>query len=253
MKYTKKTIRLLMTAAALAAFTACSSPAKEPEPTAAPEQVQETAQPTPSETPVPAPTPAPKPTPSVTPEPEAHGPFTDPAAFAGFDTYTVGGRQVVLGTTKYGEVNQYISVAKSSQFADDTHESIKDPEVFQAGAVGRITTNSFAKTAGQLAYTVYNPTEEDAAFEDCVIIGVQDEEGMVFSNGVDFWKVTPDQLIEILGEPYEIKGKTTDTMTNAQFIWRDESNDHQLKLTYYDDGQVAEVDGLSYINLSAGR
>ncbi|MBQ1530998.1 MAG: hypothetical protein IIZ57_02535 [Solobacterium sp.] len=256
MNYMKKTARLFISAVTLAAFTACSSPAKEQEPTAAPEQVQETAQPSPSETPAqtPEPTPTPTPIPTKTPEPEAHGPFTDPAAFAGFDTYTAGGQQVVLGTTTYGDVSsQYINIQKVSQLADKTHESVKDPEVFQAGAYGRIITNYYGKTGGQLAYLLYNPTDEDAAFEECVIVGVQDQEGMVFSNGIDFWNVTPKQLIEILGEPYEIKGTVSDKLTDARFIWRDESNDHQLTLSYYDDGQVNDVNGMTYTNLSAGH
>ena len=247
MQFMKKTIGLLVTAAALTSFTACSSPAKEPDPAPTPEQVQQTAQPVQTQTPVNTPELTPVPS---TPEPEAHGPYTDPAAFAGFDAYETSGKQVVFGTTTYGDVSQYLNVQKASQFADDANESVKDPDSLQPGATGRVITDYYAKTGGQLSYILYNPSDTDAAFEDCLIVGVQDEEGMKFSNGIDFWTITPDQLIGILGEPYEIKGKYSETSINAQFIWRDESNDHQLTLTYYDDGQVKDVNGMSYYNLS---
>lgn len=251
MNFIKKTIRLLVSAAALTAFTACSSPAKEQEPSKTPEQAAETTQPVQSEAPVQTPEPTPTPVPVAVPDPKVPGPFTDPEAFAGFDTYTAGGHTVTLGSTKYGEINQYIHVKKASQFSDETHEYIADAEVLQAGAMGRVLTDYYAKTGGQLSYMLYNPVDDDAEFADCVIVGVQDEEGMTFSNGINYWTVTPDQLKEILGEPHEIRGKVTDTSISAQFIWRDETDVHELVLIYYDDGKVKDVNGLSYFNVSA--
>ncbi len=180
------------------------------------------------------------------PEP---GHFSDPSAFEGFQTYTCGSREVRFGETYFRDTGD-IPVERVMQFADETHESMKDPDVLEGGAVGRIVTGYYSKTGGQLSYTVYNPGEDPAAFEDCVIVGVQDEEGMTFSNGIDYYTVTPEALMEILGEPYEIRGKYDENNTQATFIWRDESGDHNLTLSYYRDAEISDMNGLSYMDLS---
>ena len=180
------------------------------------------------------------------PEP---GHFSDPSAFEGFQTYTCGSREVRFGETYFRDTGD-IPVERVMQFADETHEGMKDPDVLEGGAVGRIVTGYYSKTGGQLSYTVYNPGEDPAAFEDCVIVGVQDEEGMTFSNGIDYYTVTPEALMEILGEPYEIRGKYDENNTQATFIWRDESGDHNLTLSYYRDAEISDMNGLSYMDLS---
>ena len=252
MTYMKKTTKLIISAAALTLFTGCSSPAKD-EQSASEQPIKETAQALPAETPAetPVPTATPVPVPSETTDPEAHGPYSPSEAFAGFDSYTAGSKQVTLGTTTYGEVSQYLTIQKAGQYGDETHESVMDPEVLQSGALGQVITDYYAKNGGQLTYMLYNPADTDAEFEDCVITGVANEEGMTFSNGIDYWSVTPNDLAAILGAPYEIKGTANEKLVDAQLLWRDESNEHQLTLIYYDDGQVRDVNGLSYLNLSA--
>ena len=116
----------------------------------------------------------------TTPEP---GHFSDPEAFEGFKQYTCGSREITFGETYFRDAGNF-SINSVRQFADETHEKLSDPDILEAGAVGRIDTDYWTKAGGQISYIVYNPGEEVAAFEDCLIVGVQDEEGMTFSNGI---------------------------------------------------------------------
>ena len=181
------------------------------------------------------------------PEP---GHFSDPSAFEGFKQYTCGSVEITFGETCFKDAGNF-SIDSVRQFADETHEQLKDPDILEAGAVGRIDTDYWTKTGGQISYIVYNPGEEAAAFEDCVIIGVQDDEGMTFSNGINYYDATPEAIMEILGEPYEIRGTYNEQRTEARFTWRDESGDHVLRLQYYRDADISDMNGLYYLDLSA--
>ncbi len=180
------------------------------------------------------------------PEP---GHFSDPEAFEGFKQYTCGSVEITFGETCFRDAGNY-SIDSVRQFADETHEQLKDPDILEAGAVGRIDTDYWTKTGGQISYIVYNPGEEAAAFEDCLIVGVQDEEGMTFSNGIYYYDVTPEAIMEILGEPYVIRGTYNEERTDATFTWRDESGDHLLRLAYYREGNIKDVNTLYYVDLS---
>ncbi len=172
------------------------------------------------------------------------GPYSNSDAFAGFDTYTgydrgtkedINADAVTLGETILKE--HYTAECHSpEQLPYGIHEAKTDVETLEAGAVGRITSQYLSMS--EMAYFIlYNPADEPAAFEDCIIIGIENENAdrITFSNGVEIYtmeyplKTDPSEKIsEILGDPYEKESSENET----SYYWRDEEGDHILNCLY---------------------
>ena len=197
-------------------------------------------------------------------ETEAPGPYSDSAAFEGFDAYVrgivVGGdgynasheNEIRLGETTFRDI-PYASIDRTGQSKDDTHESIENPETLEPGAAGKIVSAGWTKLGGQTIYRVFNPTDEPAAFEDCMIVGVQDEEVVTFSNRISIGGgLSAFEQLEaikaVLGEPNAVKGEVRDDYIDATFFWRDENDDHLLKLALKAEGDYSEVRTMAYYN-----
>lgn len=197
------------------------------------------------------PTSAPEPTATPEPTPEPAGTFTDSALFEGFNSFqyyngsTGSSMDVIFGQTTFGEL-AFTDIDMVMQLPDDTNERLINPETLAAGATAQISTNWYTKTGGALSYMVYNPSDSPAAIDDCVLIGVQDYEGMQFANGLRY-DSKPDQIIAVLGEPNEIIKKSQWTFV---YVWRDESGEHELTQTVYEPETVGEIDGMTYMNYS---
>ena len=135
-------------------------------------------------------------------------------------------------------------------------EAAKDPEMLEAGATGYFETRWLTKDGVPLSFTVYNPGDAPAAFADCVIIGTSNEEPVTFSNGVKLGgghQETLDEIIAILGEPFQITGEEKEDSFNGQYLWRDESGDHILSMTVRIDGDHLEISMPVYMNYAVTK
>ncbi len=169
--------------------------------------------------------------------------YSDAQAFAGFASYTAGSRSVTFGETVFAETG--LPADTVTQYADDVHEGKNDPELIEAGASAVITTGFWAKTGGELQLMVYNNTGGDIPAEECVIIGVMNEDGVCFANGIT-WYSGIEEIVNILGEPYRIDGKVSEDYANARYIWRDEDRMHELVVSGVRDGDSYECGGMAY-------
>ena len=187
-------------------------------------------------------------------EPAAEGGhYSEPEAFAGFGEYTCGSREVVFGKTVFKEACGDMPIAETVQYKDGIPDTMASPETLEPGTFGLIVTEYFAKNGGQITYDIFNPSDAPIPYEDCVIIGVSSEDGMIFGNGIAYDSATPEAIMAILGDPYEINGTYSEEFTNAQFIWKDESGAHRLMLAYRAEGESREVSNLMYRDRSTGE
>ena len=256
----RKLIHVFLTVLLTVGLIACGSSEKnEPSPQAETPAAETEL---PEETAIAAtPTPIPEKTPEPTEEPEP-GHYTDPSAFEGFHAYIEGAvssydsfrdREVRIGETKFSETGY--SVNKARQYAYGGHESVKEAEVLEAGAIGMVSTGGFTKLGGETAFLVYNPSDEPAAFEDCVILGFKFLDGATFSDGTYLTEGTQDpsvleDIINRLGEPCEIKGTVREGYVSGTYFWRDEDGVHEFTLSVYSEGDMFEINGISYTDYS---
>lgn len=178
---------------------------------------------------------------------EEHGPYSDPAAFAGFDSYSVMDRAVTLGVSTFGEMG-VTEIERVKQYSNNGHEAKNDPEMLDAGAWGHVVTGYYAKEGGQLSYMVGNPSDAPAAIEDCILTGCTDEEGIIFSNGISWNDSTAEDIIAILGEPYEIRGTVSEDYTSAMYLWCDESGAHSLAVSVFAENELYHITSMEYTN-----
>ena len=205
--------------------------------------------------------------PAETAEP---GHFSDPEAFKLFDSYvgkyssyeTYSDSEVVLGKTLLKEhyTGEFLH---TRQYADKSHEAVQDPEKLEAGAVGTIQSNYVnGASFNSIIFVVYNSSDAPAAFEDCVIIGFEDDPTRVFkfSDQIQFITATmtgkvdkndPREAVNaILGEPYEQDGEISDSSEMVKCCWRDESGEHVLKMTIWGMDGNYQVVSLVYKNFA---
>ena len=184
-------------------------------------------------------------------ETEAPGPFSDPAAFEGFNTVLdyQGNTILTFGETTFGTLDRGLTISSVRQFKDDTHAAYSNPEALEPGAFGLIETTYWTKEGNPLSYRIYNPTDEPLAFEDCIIIGVMNDDGINFANGIRFYSSVED-IIAILGEPNDAITNDHGGSESTRYWWCDENNDHVLIVTTYTSGDVTNVVDQTYINRS---
>ena len=286
MKHTVTIIALALAVALL--FSACGGNASGKDtPTGSPASSVTDSHADPAGTPVAAPESTPSPKPESTPEPEPEpekapeylapakpadpGHFSDADAFLGFDTY----KGTYLYNTKKdfsdNEVTLGVTVLKdhysgefswTQQYADEFHERAQYPEKLDAGAVGFVEPNWFSRAGDNPRYIVYNPSDAPAAFEECLMIGFENEMAvnLVFSNDIGLMTANAegnvtdtdprDAFIAILGEPYEISGETSEDSLDATYYWRDESGKHVFNARFWGrDGHFQTI-GVSYKNFA---
>ena len=177
------------------------------------------------------------------------GHYSDPEAFAGFGEYVSGSRSIVFGSSVYKEVCGDLGIASTIQYKDGIPDEMASPNTLEPGTFGEIITKWTNEDQSSLCFDIFNPNDEPIPYEDCVIIGVNGEKDIVFSNGISYENVTPEAIIAILGDPYEIQGEYTKEATNAMFIWKDESGDHRLTMASY----AGEVSNITYRDRSMGK
>ena len=251
--------RIVLSLCALLVMTGCAQKEETPAPAeTVPAEPEKTAEATPESEKTPESTPTPEPEEQAVP-----GNYSDPAAFAGFDAYVMNilsGDYIPDGEVRIGETllreHHTETPAKTRQYANDQHEAAKDPEMLEAGATGYFETRWLTKDGVPLSFTVYNPGDAPAAFADCVIIGTSNEEPVTFSNGVKLGgghQETLDEIIAILGEPFQITGEEKEDSFNGQYLWRDESGDHILSMTVRIDGDHLEISMPVYMNYAVTK
>ena len=76
-----------------------------------------------------------------------------------------------------------------------------------------------------------------------------DDNGMKFANGITYYSHL-EEITAILGEPYQIKGRVSDRLTDATYIWRDESGEHEFMVRIYAEGGIYDCNGMSYADYS---
>ena len=113
-----------------------------------------------------------------------------------------------------------------------------DPETLDPGALGRILIDSFAKSGLPVMIRIYNPYDTPAAPADCLIIGVENNDGIIFSNGIRYDSGL-EEYTALLGEPSGISGEV--------YFWCDENQAHIVNVQV----KNGETSLLSYMNLTA--
>ena len=165
--------------------------------------------------------------------------FCDPSVFEGFDHFTTlsGDTEITIGDSAFSALGD-LPVVHVTQFQGLGQTGKTDPETLDPGALGRILIDSFAKSGLPVMIRIYNPYDTPAAPADCLIIGVENNDGIIFSNGIRYDSGL-EEYTALLGEPSGISGEV--------YFWCDENQAHIVNVQV----KNGETSLLSYMNLTA--
>jgi len=192
--------------------------------------------------------------------------YTDPSAFAGFDSYTTdysgsyvadayAGGEVVMGKTVLKDYYKG-TINETEQLDDVTHDDTREVEMIEPHKAAKVETTYIGPFGDENVFYVYNNTDAPAKAEDCVIIGVENEADVLvsFANGIVIYQRNTIQLKEdpaesfkaILGEPYETDADDRTT----EYTWRDQNNDHIFEVDVYSSDGIWQIIEYKYVNFS---
>lgn len=192
--------------------------------------------------------------------------YTDPSAFAGFDSYITdysgsyvadayAGGEVIMGKTLLKDYYKGM-INEVEQLDDVTHDDTKEVEMIEPHKAAKVETTYIGPFGDENVFYVYNNTDAPAKAEDCVIIGVENEGDIPvsFANGIVIYQRNTIQLKEdpaesfkaILGEPYETDADDRTT----EYTWRDQNNDHIFEVDVYSSDGIWQIIEYKYVNFS---
>ena len=173
---------------------------------------------------------------------------TDPLAAFDHYTNTDGTVEATVCVSSFAEVSD-LPVVYTSQRAGLGHAAAVDPDTIEPGASGLILTDYFAKDGKPVTYYIYNSSDKPLAPVDCPIIGFENVDDIIFSNGLRY-DSTLEEYIAVLGEPTSIDGFITDDQKDAICCWFDENTDRVVAIIVKQDGDVNETWLYSYKNFT---
>ena len=163
--------------------------------------------------------------------------YCDPAVFEGFDHFTTISEdaEITIGETAFSALGN-LPGAHITQLPGLGQEEKADPETLDPGTLGKIVLDSFTETGLPVMIRIYNPNDIPAAPADCLIIGIENNDRFLFSNGIRY-DSTLEEYTALLGEPSGISGDV--------YFWCDESQEHMLNVQVNQNGETWL---LSYMN-----